>query len=167
MMTDDDSDVSARVLDGEGLRIGDWFWPRPDPPLLAERARLVRQHIPPGTLAAGVSAGWVWTGMGLPTPVSLIALRQPAPSPLARHEWKIRGVSPGPDDTTTVAGLCLLTQAATVRDLWQVSAQDDVAAAQLFWLGAAVPTDARATQAARRRAETLAAWLRDYPWANR
>ena len=161
----DYSDITARVLDGEAQRIGSLYWPRPEPPLLAERARLIQDSIPPGTIAAGVSAGWVWTGMGVPTPLSLIAASQPAPSPLARHQWKIRSVKVSPDDVTTRSGLTLLTPDATAEDLWRCDAPDDVAAAQLFWLSAQPPRESG--HPARRRQALIDSWQARYPWATR
>jgi hypothetical protein len=164
MMTDY-SDMTARVLDGEALRIGTLYWSRPEPPLLAERARLLASVIPPGTIAAGVSAGWVWTGMGLPTPLSLIAAVSPAPSPLVRHEWKIRGVKVPASDITSLGPLTLLTRDATKQDLWRCDGPDDVAAAQLFWLKT-TPSPPQHPQALRRHA-LIDAWLDNYPWATR
>ena len=164
-MTTDYSDVTARVLDGEALRIGTLYWPRPEPPLLIERARLLAAHIPPGTIVAGVSAGWVWTGMGLPTPLSLIASVAPAPSPLARQTWKIRGVKTAADDITVLGPLTLLTRDATARDLWRCDASDEVAAAQLWWLGGEAPDTT--IDPARRRQAHIEAWQANYPWATR
>jgi hypothetical protein len=164
-MTTDYSDLTARVLDGEALRIGTLYWPRPEPPLLMERATLVAQAIPPGTIAGGVSAGWVWTGMGLPTPLSLIAARSPAPSPLSRHTWKIRGVKVPAHHHTTRGPLTLLTPDATAADLWTCDAEDEVAAAQLWALDAEPPEDANGTT--RRRQKIIRAWQTSYPWATR
>jgi len=164
-MTTDYSDLTSRVLDGEALRIGSVYWPRPEPPLLAERARLVATVMPAGTLAAGNTAGWVWTGMGLPTPLCLIASTSPAPSPLARHQWKIRGVKVAPTDLTTVGPLVVLTPSATEGDLWRCEGSDEVAAAQLFWLHAETPVDPHAR--AKRRGDILQSWRANYPWATR
>jgi len=165
MIPTDYSDVTARVLDGEALRIGGLFWPRPEPPLLIERARLLASHMPTGTMAAGVSAGWVWTGMGVPTPLSLIAKSSPAPSPLARHQWKIRGVKPPAGGVTALGPLVLLTPEATAEDLWMCEASDEVAAAQLFWLTAPPPSDTE--RAHGHRIERLRQWRDAYPWATR
>ena len=164
-MTTDYSDVTARVLDGEALRIGTLYWPRPEPPLLIERARLLAAHIPPGTIAAGVSAGWVWTGMGLPTPLSLIAAQRPAPSPLVRHSWRVRGVKVPAGEVTTLGPLTLLTPGATARDLWRCDASDEVAAAQLWWLGGEAPDTT--IDPARRRQAQIDVWQASYPWATR
>jgi hypothetical protein len=164
-MTPDYSDITSRVLDGEALRIGTLFWPRPEPPLLAERAQLIRRAIPPGTIAAGTTAGWVWTGMGLPTPLSLIAASSPAPSPLIRHRWKIRGVKTPLGHLTQLGHLTLLTPQATATDLWRCEASDEVAAAQLFWLDPSPPVDTN-SRTQRRRA-VIESWLANYPWATR
>ncbi len=164
-MTTDYSDLTARVLDGEALRIGELFWPRPEPPLIMERAKLVRAAIPSGTIAAGVSAGWVWTGMGIPTPLSLIASASPAPSPLLRHEWRIRGRQLQPSHITVLGPLTLLTRHATIDELWQCEASDEVAAAQLFWLKAAPPAGAEGK--AKRRMQLVLYWRASYPWATR
>jgi hypothetical protein len=165
MASTDYSDLSARILDGEALRIGFLYWPRPEPPLLIERARLVASAMPPGTIAAGVSAGWVWTGLGLPTPLSLIAGRSPAPSPLARHEWKIRGVKLCPTDTTLLGTLTLLTPDATAGDLWTCEAADTVAAAQLFGMASELPEHTQGR--ALRRQALVESWRAHYPWATR
>jgi hypothetical protein len=164
-MTTDYSDITARVLDGEALRIGSLYWGRGEPPLLTERARLVAAEAPAGTIAAGISAGWVWTGIGLPTPLSLIASSSPAPSPLTRHQWKIRGVKVSPGGITRLGRLAILTRQATTDDLWSCESADDVACAQLFWLGAGPPTttDPRA----QRRWGLLQTWRASYPWATR
>jgi len=155
----------STVLNGEALMIGGLYWPRPDPPLLPERARLVGGVIPDRTLASGVTAGWVWTGMGLPTPFSLIALKNPSPSPLLRHEWRIRGRRVEASDIRVIAGLGLLSREATVTDLWRVEANDEVAAAQLFFLH---PVDQDIPQGAiSRRVELVAGWRKNYPWATR
>ena len=165
MTIPDYSDVTARVLDGEALRCGELYWLRPEPPLLMERATLVSQAMPPGTLAAGHTAGWVWTGMGVPTPLSLIAQKSPAPSPLARHRWKIRGVKVSPSNTTVLGPLALLTPAAAQADLWTCPALDEVAASQLFWLEAAEPTEN--SGASERRMALIDRWRENYPWATR
>lgn len=164
-MTIDYSDLTARVLDGEALRIGALYWPRPEPPLLMERARLLASAIPAGTIAAGVSAGWVWTGMGVPTPLSLIAAASPAPSPLARHSWKIRGVKVPVADIVTMGPLTLLTPEATQRDLWRAEGPDDVAAAQLWWWGGDLPEITH--EPASRRQALIRTWRANYPWATR
>jgi hypothetical protein len=165
MTSTDYSDMTARVLDGEALRIGSLYWPRPEPPLLIERARIVASAIPSGTIAAGVSAGWVWTGMGVPTPLSLIAASSPSPSPLIRHEWKIRGVKVLPTRITTMGPLTLLTPEATAHDLWTCDAVDEVAAAQLFWLDSEPPDNTQ--ERTRRRHRMILQWRADYPWATR
>ena len=164
-MATDYSDLTARVLDGEALRIGTLYWPRPEPPLLLERATLVSHAMPAGTIAAGVSAGWVWTGMGLPTPLSLIAAQSPAPSPLVRHAWRVRGVKIPPNDLTTVGPLTLLTPSAAAEDLWTCDGVDEVAAAQLWWWGPEPPSN-RSEPAVRRQA-LIEAWQANYPWATR
>ena len=165
MTIPDYSDVTARVLDGEALRCGDLYWLRPEPPLLMERAKLVAQVMPPGTLAAGHTAGWVWTGMGVPTPLNLIAQTRPAPSPLARHQWKIRGIGVSPRDTTTLGPLALLSPTATQADLWVCPASDEVAASQLFWLEASEPPES--SGASKRRWGLVSQWRKNYPWATR
>lgn len=161
----DYSEYTARLLEGEALLIGDLRWPRPEPPLRLERAGMLADAIPPGTIAAGVSAGWVWTGMGIPTPLSLIASRSPAPSPLSRHEWKIRGVVTSDQDIAVVGSLSLLTPEATRRDLWRCPATDEVAVALLFWLGT-VPTE-QTDDLHAARSGLLRRWRQDYPWATR
>jgi hypothetical protein len=162
----DYSDVTAKVLDGEALRIGHLYWMRPEPPLLAERASLVAEAIPPGTMAAGITAGWVWTGMGLPEPFSLIAKASPAPSPLIRHAWRVRGISVPTDNITTLRGLQLLNVEATAADLWTCEAPDELATAQLFHLDAQ-PPGRRLSAVAEGRMALLESWRQAYPWATR
>jgi hypothetical protein len=165
MTPTDYSDITARVLDGEALRIGSLYWPRPEPPLLMERARLIASAIPSGTIAAGVTAGWVWTGMGIPTPLSLIAASSPSPSPLIRHEWRIRGVKAHDTHITRMGPLTLLTPHATANDLWTCEADNEVASAQLFWLDSAPPNNNQ--EQTRRRQGLVGQWRADYPWATR
>lgn len=162
----DYSDLTARVLDGEALRIGELYWTRPDPPLLPERAQLVMKAIPRGTLAAGITAGWVWTGMGLPTPLSLIARAHPAPSPLVRHQWKVRGIAVPGSEVTSLGDLVLLTPEATVQDVWTAGHHDDVAAAQLYHFDADLNRRPD-TPTAHRRAKLVTTWRSAYPWATR
>jgi hypothetical protein len=155
----------STVLTGEALMIGELYWPRPDPPLLPERAGLVAGVIPHRTLASGVTAGWVWSGLGLPTPFALVALKNPSPSPLLRHEWKIRSRGVEASDIRVLAGLTLLSRQATVTDLWRGEASDEVAAAQLFFLH---PADRDPPQGAlSRRVELVRTWRENYPWATR
>lgn len=165
MTPTDYSDMTARVLDGEALRIGSLYWPRPEPPLLMERAKILASAIPSGTIAAGVSAGWVWTGMGIPTPLSLLAASSPSPSPLIRHEWKIRSVKTPHTNITSKGLLTLLTPEATAEDLWGCEAVDEVAAAQLFWLGSWPRKGLH--ERTQRRQELILQWRSDYPWATR
>ena len=172
MMVDEMADMCSRVRDGEALFVGEFFWARPDPPLLPERARLLAAHLPSGTLAAGVTAGWLWCGIGAPTPLSLIARSQPAPSPLARHRWKSRGVRVAAEAWQTVEGLPVLTLEATWRDLWTVEGPHEGVAAQLFCLSwdyphLSIPQPEQLTGVGPQRYALLADWQRRYPWATR
>jgi len=126
---------------------------------------MVASAIPSGTIAAGVTAGWVWTGMGVPTPLALIAGSSPSPSPLIRHEWKIRGVKVLPAHITAMGPLTLLTPEATADDLWICEAADEIAAAQLFWLDSEPPDNTR--DRTHRRHVIIRQWRANYPWATR
>jgi hypothetical protein len=170
MIGRDVGEMSSLVLDGEALSIGDFFWPRPDPPLLAERAWLVATHLPSGTLAAGITAGWVWSGIGRPTPLSLIAKTQPAPSPLARHQWKIRGIRVPTTNCQKLGSLTVLTREATWEDLWRADGPDEVAAAQLFCLaaddpGRTLPQLSQLCDVGTTRRALVTDWQHRYPWA--
>ena len=172
MSTHDVSEMSSRVVDGEALRIGDLFWPRPDPPLPEERAALLATHLPLGTVAAGITAGWFWSGMGSPTPLCLIAKTQPAPSPLARHRWKIRGIRVAGDHWQDAGQLPVLTLQATWGDLWVADGPNEVAAAQLFCLAEehpelTMPDGALLNEAGQYRRRLVTDWRERYPWATR
>jgi hypothetical protein len=103
--------------------------------------------------------------MGIPTPLSLIAARSPAPSTQMRHEWKIRGGKVQDTHITTMGPLTLLTRVATAEDLWTCEAGDEVVAAQLFWLDSTPPTNPREETCNRQR--LLEQWRASYPWATR
>ena len=175
MFTCDSSEFSSRVRDGEALNFGGLYWPHPWPPTTKERAGLVGNLLPAGVLMAGATAGWVWTGMGGPTPLSLLPTRHPVPSPLARQAWRVRGAAVPPSYQTTLSGYRLLTRQATVDDLLRVTGSDGSIAAQLFVLTTeldgvlpgvrAVSSGHRAR--AIRRIELVEKWRRDYPWATR
>jgi hypothetical protein len=163
-------DHTARVLDGEAQFIGGLFWPRLEPPLLKERFSLLATTLPPGTIAAGITAGWAWSGMGSPTPLGLIAKTQPAPSPLARHAWKIRGIALQPHQLDIRDGVSCLNKQATVSDLLTCDGADDVVAAQLFWLlrDQPLPTPVDNEEGCTtRRLSLVRAWQVAYPWATR
>jgi hypothetical protein len=156
---------NSAVLDGLALLIGGLYWPRPEPPLGPERAALIARHIPAGTIASGITAGWVWTGLGQPTPFQLIAKTHPSPSPLLRHQWNIRSRHVPPENIVVRRGLTLTSPEQTASDLWRVEGPDDIAAAQLFFLheeNSTPPADAIS-----KRVELVAKWRADYPWATR
>lgn len=175
VFTCDSSEFSSRVRDGEALDFGGLYWPHPWPPTAEERAGIVGSVVPTGVLMAGATAGWVWTGMGVPTPLSLLPTRHPGPSPLARQSWRVRGATVPTSQQTVLGGHRLLTRQATVLDLLSVGGRDDVMAAQLFVLSAElghklpahtdIPPSHR-TRANRRR-QLVEAWRLDYPWATR
>ena len=164
----------ALALDGVLWRDGSVIANSAGPPLLTERASLVAQVLPEWAIAAGHTAGWVWTGLGHPEPWSLFRPQRPAISPLSRAGWKPRSTKRPGMTTTSLGALRVLTREATVTDLLTAPGDDDVAAAQLYALSndhsltrsidqirAAVTT--RQRDRARVRIARVRQWWRDYP----
>lgn len=129
-----DVELHAQTLDGDTWRIGSLYSPGLAPPHLNERATMVANRVPQWAIAAGHTAGWVWSGLGTPEPWNLVCATQPALSPLVRTQWKPRARETASLDTTILEALCLLTPEATTADLLTCPGDDQVCAAQLFTL---------------------------------
>lgn len=164
----------ALTLDGVLWRDGSVIADSASPPLLAERASLVAQVLPDWSIAAGHTAGWVWTGLGHPEPWSLFRPQCPAISPLSRSQWRPRSTKRAGMTTHSFGALTLLTREATITDLLIAPGDDEVAAAQLYALAEQHSlTDSidqvrsRLTAPQRDRARVRVArvrqWWRDYP----
>lgn len=124
----------ALALDGRSWRQGSLISPHPAPPLLKQRAELVCERIPEWAVAAGHTAGWVWSGMGRAEPWSLLAPVAPAISPIARQEWKPRSQHGREGSFTSVGNLRLLSLEGTQEDLLTCDGVDEQIACQLFCL---------------------------------
>jgi hypothetical protein len=125
---------------GTALRIGSIVWPRPYFPTIHERATLVAGLIPSWAIASGRTAGWVWTGMGLPEPWNVLRPVTPAPSPLDRMEWGARTVNPSHHAVERLEGLALVAPEATVVDILLREDCPDTASAQVMMLSG-TPTE--------------------------
>ena len=168
----------ALALDGVLWRDGSVIADSAGAPLLGERVSLVAQVLPDWAIAAGHTAGWVWTGLGHPEPWSIFRPQQPSISPLSRAEWKPRSTKRAAMTTDSLGELTLLTREATVMDLLIAPGDDDVAAAQLYALSdhaslahsiAQVRETLTTRQRDRARVRTarVRQWWRDYPEVTR
>lgn len=173
-----DTERHARHLDGEVWRIQSLYGDRPEPPLREERAALLAGRLPEWAVAAGNTAGWVWTGLGKPEPWALICATRPALSPIARTQWHPRAKPLERLELATIRGLRLLARQDCVADLLQHHGEDDVAAAQLYLLTtedelAQMVSRLRedmnppARDRARRRVAQVRQWWRDHPVVTR
>lgn len=172
-----ETEERALALDGLSAIHGSMVWPSPQPALLADRARLVAEKIPPWAIAAGITAGWVWTGIGRAEPWTLLVATSPSPSPMARQEWKPRQLRREHAPVQHIHTLSLLSREQTFGDLLIVSASDEVAAAQLYLLGDRAMLQHRLSalknlrpktlDAARRRAALVEQWWAAYPLVTR
>ena len=164
----------ALALDGVLWRDGSLIADSASAPLRAERVSLVARMLPEWAIAAGHTAGWVWTGLGHPEPWSLLRPQNPSISPLSRAEWRPRSTTRPGMTTITLGALTVLTREATVTDLLIAPGDDDVAAAQLYVLSddhslkrsinqirTALTT--RQRDRARVRIARVRQWWRDYP----
>ena len=153
---------------GTALRIGSILWPRPYFPTVHERAALVAGLIPPWAIASGRTAGWVWTGMGLPEPWNVLRPVTPAPSPLDRMEWGARTLNPVHHSLERLEGLTLVGPEATVVEILLSEHCADAAGAQVTMLSKN-PTEhlrqrcleRRTTPGQRHRLEILLAAVED------
>lgn len=173
------SEESSLRLDGLSWSMGSLTWPHPAPPLLPERAELVRDLVPSWATVAAHTAAWVLTGMGRAEPWALCAPHKPAISPIQRREWKPRMITFSSDDTVTVRGLALTTVPRTIYDLLTWPGSDEVAACQLYLLatshqlkrslspGRYPRMTPSVSDRARRRKLLVEQWWRDYPLVTR
>lgn len=168
----------ALALDGVLWRDGSVIADSASAPLLAERVSLVAQVLPEWAIAAGHTAGWVWTGLGHPEPWSLFRPQHPSISPLSRAEWRPRSTKRPGMTTYSFGPLTLLSREATITDLLIAPGDDDVAAAQLYALSEdtslrrsieqvrpALTT--RQRDRARVRTARVRQWWLDYPEVTR
>ncbi len=108
---------NAFALQGLGLSWGSLHWDQPRFPTLNERASLIARALPTWAIASGVTAGWVWTGMGAPEPWDVLRPTQPALSPLARTQWSAREHSPRHHLLQHIGGVSILTPESTAREV--------------------------------------------------
>ncbi len=152
----------AALRAGTALKIGSIVWPRPYFPTIHERATLVARLIPSWAIATGRTAGWVWTGMGLPEPWNVLRPAQPAPSPLDRMEWGARTLKRGQHHTEVFGGLTLVAPETAALEILLRDGCPDIAGTQVAML-TPLPTielrqralQGRVTLAQRKRLETL------------
>lgn len=124
----------ALSLDGLSWRQGSVVFPHPLPPLLRDRAELVKERVPGWATARALTAGWVWTGLGRAEPWNVSAAKKPAISPMARQYWKPR-IHTYPDgEVATVRGLRLTTPEVTTAELLVHPGIDEIVCSQLFVL---------------------------------
>jgi hypothetical protein len=121
---------NSSAREGNIVIIGSLVHRRPWFPSRLERASLVARALPLWAVASGITAGWVWTGMGHPEPWSVLREEKPGLSPLERTAWRAR-VRSHHHEVTTVAGLRLLTPACAVREILLSGDDTDVCASQV------------------------------------
>jgi hypothetical protein len=111
---------------------------RPWFPGRLERAALVAAALPHWAVASGITAGWVWTGMGRAEPWSVLREEKPGLSPLERTAWRARLRSPH-HRVTQLGGLRLLTPECSLREILLGADGIDVCATQVLILSAPGP----------------------------
>ena len=159
---------SAALRAGTALRIGSILWPRPYFPTVHERAALVASLLPSWAIASGRTAGWVWTGMGLLEPWTVLRPVTPSPSPLDRMQWDARTLNPTHHKVEALEGLTLVAPDVAVVDILLRDNCPDSAGAQVVMLSK-TPTELlrqrclerRTTPAQRHRLEILLAAVDD------
>lgn len=168
----------ALALDGVIWRSGSLVHHLQEPPLLPERAHILRRRLPDWATIAGVTAGWLWTGLGRPEPFDLIAPSSPALSPIVRNQWRPRSPRRHPLETMQIRGLQTLTREATASDLLVCRGDDDVVASQLYQLSdserlgeiartALSGRRHRGQDRVRQRVSRVRQWWSDYPVVTR
>jgi hypothetical protein len=123
------------IRDGLGLSLNGVFWPRPYFPTRTERASLIQGHLPPWAIPTGSTAGWIWTGMGSPTPFALLRPRSPALSPIVRERWKAREYRGAAHQLVTLGSLTLVDPEITIQEILLRGENSDACATQLLFLG--------------------------------
>lgn len=158
----------SAIRSGTALRLGSFVWPRPYFPTVHERASLVAGLIPAWAIATGRTAGWVWTGMGLPEPWNVLRPAQPAPSPLERMEWGARTLNASQHQIEVLGGLTLVAPETAALEILLRDDCPDIASTQVAMLSALPTTqlrrralETRVTLAQRSRLEKLLASVDD------
>jgi hypothetical protein len=125
------------ALAREGLIqiLGSMVHRRPWFPGLEERAALVARALPAWAVASGITAGWVWTGMGRAEPWSVLREEKPGLSPLERTLWRARLRSPH-HEVTQLGSLRLLTPQCSLREILLSADAIDGCATQVLLLSA-------------------------------
>jgi len=123
----------AQARRGESLVLGSLVHSRPWFPSRAERAKLVRHHLPTWAVASGITAGWVWTGMGSPEPWCVLREEKPGISPLDRVQWRAR-IRGAHHTVMHVSGLPIVSPRCTVKELLRGEGEIDVCATQIMML---------------------------------
>jgi len=131
-----------RLSQSQATAIGDLVWPRPYFPTRWERAQWVASLLPSWAIASGITAGWVWTGMGYPTPWQVLREELPGLSPLERVDWQARLRSRAHHTVEAIGELRLLSTKSTSIEVLLGGRNSDAGAAQLLFLrGANAPLD--------------------------
>ena len=156
----------SMVTDGDALSLGGLCWPRPYFPTRCERAALIASHIPGWATARSHTAGWIWTGMGSPTPLSVLRPTSPALSPLERERWKARELRPRHHVVAHVGDVALLDPVSTEEDVLCHATDVDAAAAQIIVLRTLDPRRVvreplRMSSEQRERAKKIATRVRE------
>lgn len=122
------------ALQGLGLSWGSLHWDQPRFPTLNERALLIARALPTWAIASGITAGWVWTGMGVPEPWDVLRPPRPALSPIARTQWSARERNSRHHLLRQIGDLNLLTPESTAREVLLSPEPVGVRASQLWVL---------------------------------
>lgn len=123
---------------------------RPWFPSRSERAALVKNYLPPWAVASGITAGWVWTGMGSPEPWCVLREEKPGISPIERIHWRAR-IRGAHHQVTSLNELRIVTPLCTVKEILRGEGQIDVCATQIMVLSD-IPSEDLAKASADRRA---------------
>ncbi len=150
----------SSISDGYSLSLGGLYWPRPYFPSRTERAVLIGQSLPHWAIPTGNTAGWIWTGMGLPTPLTVLRPSTPALSPLEREHWRAREVRDSRHTVVEVAGQSILDPLSTEIELLSHGRDIDSAATQILFLRSlreqvGQPIATRMSQSQRERAHAV------------
>lgn len=123
-----------RLTLSQAIPIGSLLWPRPYFPTRWERAQWVANVLPSWAIASGITAGWVWTGMGYPTPWQVLRDELPGLSPLERTSWQARLRSEAHHSVETIGKIRLLSSQSTAVEVLLRGHNIDAGAAQLLFL---------------------------------
>jgi len=124
----------SSLSDGESLSLGGLYWPRPYFPTRAERATLISEVIPSWATPSGITAAWIWTGMGLPTPLSVLRPTAPAISPLERERWRARELRSHKHGVVRISGVQVLDPPSVEVELLRSPEPLDLLATQVLFL---------------------------------